>query len=67
MKRQFKIIQKGVIMLLLLFSLTLKGQINLVLNPSFEQYSGAGGDFGVRCSGATLYFWESPTNGTPDW
>ena len=66
MRRQFKIIQKGVIALLLLFCLTLKGQINRVLNPSFEQYTICGG-FSGDCTGSSINFWESPSHGSPDW
>jgi hypothetical protein len=48
------------------FSISLKGQVNLVLNPSFENYSVCG-DFGYNCGGSTINNWSAPTGGTPDW
>ena len=65
-RQKHKWVQARVCILLLvpLYSI---GQTNLVLNPSFEEYSGSYGDFWNQCTSSTVNYWDSPTYGTPDW
>ncbi len=51
----------------LLFNISVQGQVNLVLNPSFEIHSDCGTFFWYNCSGSAIASWDSPTFGSPDW
>jgi gliding motility-associated-like protein len=46
------------------FCLTALGQVNLMLNYSFEQPTCGG--LGNNCGGSTINFWNSPTGTSPD-
>jgi gliding motility-associated-like protein len=49
--------------------LSAAGQVNIVVNPSFEQYIGSCSSAGldVNCASTTINGWDGPTLGSPDW